>query len=68
MKKLPFKPWYLVINNQKIVKHHQRAIRVAMSGLASQQYWKEKMPSVSQIQRDLDTTAMERAMSDSTPG
>jgi len=41
-KKLPFEPWCMVINNQKIIKQHQQAIRVAMNGLSAQQYWKKK--------------------------
>jgi len=65
---LPFEPWSLLINNQKVVKHHRRAIRMTMNGPAAQQYWKEKLTLPNSEPTALDTQAMERALSESTPG
>jgi len=56
---LPFEPWCLIINNVKIVKHHQQAIHVAMNGPAAKQYWTTKLPDVPQLQMELDLEAME---------
>jgi len=62
---LPFKPWRLVINNEKVVKHHQWAIRLVMNGLAAKLYWVNKLPEVKHLHRELDLQAMERALSKS---
>jgi len=66
--KLPFETWYLVINNMKVIKQQQQAIRAAMNGPVAQQYWREKMLAVSQPHTALDLPAMEQALSKSTPG
>jgi len=65
---LPFKPWRLVINNVKGVKHHQWAIRLAMDGPAAQQYWEEKLPEVTHPNIEMDLKAMERVLSESMLG
>ncbi len=39
---LPFKPWRLLISNEKVAKQQHWAIRLAMNGPAAQQYWREK--------------------------
>jgi len=65
---IPFEPWHLLINNEKIVKHHQHAIWVAMNGPAAQHYWTNKMPQVPQLHTELNVEAMERALSKSMLG
>jgi len=65
---LPFKPWRLVINNVKVVKHHQQAIRLAMNGPVAHQYWEEKILEVPHLHMEMDLKAMERAFSESMLG
>jgi len=57
---LPFEPWRLVINNEKVIKHHQQAKRLAMNGPAAKQYWANKLPEVKHLHKELDLKAMER--------
>ncbi len=65
---LPFEPWRLLINNTKVVKQHHRAIRSTMNGPAAQQYWRKKIYANNPMQPEMDIQAMERALSESTPG
>jgi len=65
---LPFEPCSLLITNQKIVKQHRRAIRLALNGPTAHQYWATKLPGTTSLPATLDMQAMERALSESTPG
>ena len=65
---LPFEPCSLFITNKKIVKQHRREIRLALNGPTAHQYWATKLPGTTSLPETLDTQAMERALSESTPG
>jgi len=64
---LPFEPCCLTINQKKIVKQQQHAIRLAINGPPAHQYWVNKLPGLTQLSDKLDTQAMERVLSKSTP-
>jgi len=62
---LPFGPWFLTISHKSIVKHQNRALRLAFNGPTAKQYWGIKFPNQNPILLDLYVQAMERAMSKS---